>query len=73
MHRSIAGYNPYKLLILTLAYSKNFTTIESLTIRHMAMFVVESINIQINSHGNGSINWTNMQPEVCWLLRICYL
>jgi len=26
MHRSIAGYNPYNLFILTKDYSKNFTT-----------------------------------------------
>jgi len=47
MHRSIAGYNPYNLFILTIDYSKNFTTNKVLTIGHMSMFVVKSIVIQI--------------------------
>ena len=29
-------------------YSKNFTTMYQLTEEHMAMFVVRSINIQVN-------------------------
>ena len=56
MHRSIAGYNPYNLFILTKDYSKNFTTNKVLTIGHMLMFVVKSINIQINGLAYGSIN-----------------
>jgi len=43
MYRSIAGHYPYNLLILTMDYSKNFTTIMLLTRRHMAMFVVKSV------------------------------
>jgi len=57
MHRSIAGYNPYNLFIITIDYSKNFTTRWLLTIGHMSMFVVKSIVIQIISLGYGSINW----------------
>ena len=48
MHRSIAGYNPYKLFILTIDYSKKFTTTELLTIEHMVIIVVKSIYIPIN-------------------------
>jgi len=40
MHRSIAGHNPYNLFVLTIVYSKIFTTRYLLTIGHMAMFVV---------------------------------
>ena len=47
MHRSIAGYNPYYLFILTIVYSKNLTTSWLQTIEHMAMFVGKSIHIQI--------------------------
>ena len=47
MHRSIAGHNPYNPFILTIVYSKNFTTSWLLTTEHMAMFVVKSIHIQI--------------------------
>jgi len=54
MHRSIAGYNPYNLFIITIDYSKNFTTRWLLTIGHMAMFVVKSIVIQIIGLGYGS-------------------
>jgi len=57
MHRSIAGYNPYNLFILTIDYSKNFTTNKVLTIGHMSMFVVKSIVIQINGLAYGSINY----------------
>ena len=46
MHRYIAGYNSYNLLILTIDYSKNFTTNKVLTIEHMSMFVVKSIVIK---------------------------
>jgi len=49
MHRSTAGHNPYNLFILTRVYSKNFPTSYLRTIEHMAMFVVKSIHIQINS------------------------
>jgi len=56
IHRSIAGYNPYNLFILTIDYSKNFTTNKVLTIGRMSMFVVKSIVIQINSLAYGSIN-----------------
>jgi len=56
MHRSIAGYNPYNLFILTKDYSKNFTTNNVLTKEHMPMFVVKSIVIQINGLAYGSIN-----------------
>jgi len=57
MHRSIAGYNPYNLFILTKYYSKNFTTNKLLAIGHMPMFVVKSIVIQINGLAYGSINY----------------
>jgi len=56
MHRSIAGYNPYNLFILTIDYSTNFTTNKVLTIGHMSMFVVKSIVIQITGLAYGSIN-----------------
>ena len=56
MHRSIAGYNPYNLFIITIDYSKNFTTNKVLTKGHMSMFVVKSIVIQINGLAYGSIN-----------------
>jgi len=56
MHRSIAGYFPYNLFIITIDYSKNFTTRWLLTIGHMSMFVVKSIVIQIISLAYGSIN-----------------
>ena len=49
MHRSIAGYNPYNLISLTIYYSKNFTTNKVLTIGHMPLFVVKSTVIKINS------------------------
>ena len=49
MYRSTAGHNPYNLLILTIVYSKNLPTSYLRTIEHMAMFVVKSIHIQINS------------------------
>jgi len=49
MHRSTAGHNPYNLFILTIVYSKNLPTSYLRTIEHMAMFVVKSIHIQINS------------------------
>jgi len=55
MHRSISGHNPYTLFILTVDYSKNFTTMQSLTIEHMALFVVKSIYIQIKWSGYGSV------------------
>ena len=58
MHRSIAGYNPYNLFILTIDYSKNFTTNKVLTIGNMSMFVVKSIVIQINGLVYGSVNLT---------------
>jgi len=61
MHRSIAGYNPYNLFILTIDYSKNFTTNKVLTIGHMSMFVVKSIVIQINGLASGSINGRSKQ------------
>jgi len=48
MHRSNAGHNPYNLFILTNVYCKNLTTRLLLTIECMAMFVVESVQIQIN-------------------------
>jgi len=35
-------------IILTIDYSKNFTTMALLTIEHTAMFVVKSIHIQNN-------------------------
>jgi len=41
MHRSIAGHNPYNLFNLTIAYSKNFTTLVLLTIERMTLFVVK--------------------------------
>jgi len=49
---SINGHNPYNLFILTIDYSKNFTTVKLLTVtvEHMAMFVVKYIHIQINGH-----------------------
>jgi len=49
MHRSTAGHNPYNLFILTIVYSKKLPTCYLRTIEHMAMFVVKSIHIQINS------------------------
>jgi len=49
MHRSIiAGHNPYNLFILTIDYSKNFTTRLLLTIELMVLIVVKSIVIPIN-------------------------
>jgi len=63
MHRSIAGYNPYNLFILTIDYSKNFTTNKVLTIGHMSMFVVKSIVIQINGLAYGSINLGSSDSE----------
>ena len=60
MHRSIAGYNPYNLFIITIDYSKNFITNKVLTIGHMSMFVVKSIVIQINGLAYGSINCVKM-------------
>ena len=60
--RSIGGYNPYiNLFIITIDYSKKFTTRLLLTIGHMSMFVVKSIVIKINGLGDpclgyGSIN-----------------
>jgi len=46
MHRSIDDHTPYNL-ILTIDYSKNFTTMPLLTKEHIAMFVVKPIHIQI--------------------------
>ena len=54
MHRYIAGFN---LFILTIDYSKNFTTNKVLTIGYMPMFVVNSIVIQIYGLAYGSINY----------------
>jgi len=48
MHRSIYCHNHYNLFILTINYSKNFTTMYLLTKEHMAMFVVVSNHNQIN-------------------------
>ena len=42
--------------MLTVDYSKNFTTILFLTTGHMVMFVVKSIVILINGQGNRSNN-----------------
>ena len=56
MHISIAGYNPHNLFILTIEYSKNFTTNKVLTTGHMSMFVVKSIVILINGLAYGYIN-----------------
>ena len=56
MHRSIAGHNPYNLFISTIDYSTDFTTMQLLTIEHMVMFVVMSIDVQINGQDYGSIN-----------------
>jgi len=66
MHRSIAGYNPYNLFILTIDYSKNFTTNTVLTIGHMSMFVVKSVVIQINGLVYGSINYS---PEAVFVTK----
>ena len=55
-HRYISGHNPYKLFILTIDYSKNFATMQSLTIEHMAMFVVKSIHIQMKWSGYGPVS-----------------
>ena len=51
MHRSIDGHSPYYmfLLILTIDYTKNFTTMSLLTIDYMAMFVVKYAHVQIIS------------------------
>jgi len=56
MHRSIAGYDPYNMFILTIDYCTNFTTNKVITIGHMSMFVVKSIVIQINDLAYGSTN-----------------
>ena len=64
MHRSIAGYTPCYLFILTIDYSKNFTTMLLLTIEHMAMFVDKFIHIRINGQVYGSINYTSA-PWCC--------
>ena len=48
---------PYNLFILTIDYSKNFTTRQLLTIDQMTMFVVKYIVIQINGQVYGSINY----------------
>jgi len=65
LHISIAGYNPYILFILTIDYSKNFTTNKVLTIVHMSMFVVTSIVLHSNCLAYGSICWyNNMQWTV---------
>jgi len=42
MLRSFTGLNLYDLFILTIDYSKNFTTRLLLTIGYMSMFVVKS-------------------------------
>jgi len=56
MHRSIAGYNPYNLFILTIDYSKNFTTRLLLTTQPMVMFVVKSIVFQFKDQVYEAIN-----------------
>ena len=56
IHRSIVGYNPYNLFIVTIHNSKNFTTRRLLIIGHIPMYVVKSVVIQINGHGYGFIN-----------------
>jgi len=48
INRSIAGYNPYNLSILTIYYSMNFKTNKVLTVGHTSMFVVKFIVIEIN-------------------------
>jgi len=64
MHRSIDDHNPYKQLnIITKDYSKNFTTRWLLTIGHMALFVVKSIDNQIYHQRYGSINSPSDSPE----------
>ena len=72
MHRSIAGYNPYNLFILTIDYSKNFTTNKVLTIGHMSMFVVKSIVVQINGLAYGSINCGIPKPNRLFRGKIVY-
>jgi len=76
VHRSIAGYNPYDLFILTIDYSKNFTTNKVLTIGHMSMFVVKFIVIQNNGLAYGSISCLRamivlMVKEMSTLYKIC--
>jgi len=56
VRRSIAGHNPFNLFILTIIFSKNFTTKLLLKMEHMPMFVVKSLHIQINGQVYGSIN-----------------
>ena len=66
MYSSIASHNPYNLIILTIDYRKNFTTMKLLTIEHMAMFVVKSYYIQINGQvRNLSISIDSLLAEPC--------
>jgi len=52
MHKPINGHNPCNIMILhvTIDYNKNFTTMWLLTIKHMALFVVKSLHMQIIEH-----------------------
>ena len=43
LHRSIGFHNPNNLFILTINYRDNFTKMQFLTVRRMAMFVVKNI------------------------------
>ena len=72
MHRSIAGHNPYIMFIniLTIDFTKNFTTRQLLTIRLMAIFVVKSSVIEINDQDCESINYLSL-PPVCTVSRWC--
>jgi len=78
MCRSIAGHNAYNLFILTIDYSKNFTTMKLLTIELMAMFVVRSILFQMNGQIYGSINhchvhcFSNLSPGL-WIHQWCHV
>jgi len=47
MHRPIYDHNSYNLIMLTIDYNTNFTTMLWQTIEHMAVFVVRSIRMQI--------------------------
>jgi len=57
----MSGHNRYNLFILTIYYSKIFTTMKLLTIEHMAMFLVKSIHIQIIGQVFESINFWNLE------------
>ena len=46
MHSSIDGHYPFNLFTQTIYGSRNYTTIKLITIEHIAMFVVKSIQIQ---------------------------